>query len=150
MVRILMIAIWASLVTALSSYGAATWIVAHQNAAKAEPEKEAIELKKTRVINVPIIAGGMLQGYVIAQFLYAVNAKQQHPDSLSPDAFILDSAFKILYGDDKLDFRHLEKYDINKMTQDLRAMVNDEMHADVVKEVLIQDFSFMPKNETPR
>ena len=62
----------------------------------------------------------------------------------------MDEAFRTLYGDPRLDFRHLEKYDMDGLTKKLAAAINARLGEGMVKDVLIQDFSYMPKNETPR
>ena len=102
------------------------------------------------MINVPIVADGVLEGYVIVQFLYAIDARAADTLNVSPDAFLMDHAFRTLYGDPRLDFRHLEKYDMSGLTADLKTMLNQKLGEGMVSEVLIQDFSYMSKEQAPR
>jgi hypothetical protein len=146
----LILALWVSTITALASHTAAHWQNAHAAAPSAETAPQIFEYRKTRVINVPIVGEGALLGYVIVQFLYGVNIKAAEKLNVSPDAFIMDDAFRTLYGDPSLDFRHLEKYDITGLTTRIKAMVNDKLGQGLVKEILIQDFSYMPKDQSPR
>jgi len=146
----LILALWVSAITALSSYTASHWQSARAAAPSAESAPQIFEYRKTRVINVPVIAEGALLGYVIVQFLYGVNIKAAEKLNVSPDAFIMDDAFRTLYGDPSLDFRHLEKYDMAGLTTRIKSMVNDKLGQGLVKEVLIQDFSYMPKDQSPR
>ena len=57
---------------------------------------------------------------------------------------------RALYGDPRLDFRHLEKYDMSGLTADLKTMLNQKLGEGMVSEVLIQDFSYMSKEQAPR
>jgi len=149
MVKMLALAIWAAAIAMLAGNAVSQW-----QAAKASPKAEAAEhvyeYRKTKVINVPIIGDGVLEGYVLVQFLYGFDTKAQEKISVSPDAIIMDEAFRVLYGDPRLDFRHLEKYDMDGLTKKLVVSLNARLGEGVVKDVLLQDFSYMPKNETPR
>jgi len=149
MIKMLALAIWASAIAMLAGNAISQW-----QAAKASPQKENVEhvyeYRKTKVINVPIIADGALLGYVLVQFLYGLDPKVMEKSAVSPDALILDEAFRTLYGDPRLDFRHLEKYDMDSLTKRLVTAMNARLGEGAVKDVLLQDFSYMPKNETPR
>jgi hypothetical protein len=150
MVKMLVVALWASAIAALSSCEAAHWRVAHVAAAKSEASQHKYEYRKSRVINVPVIADGQLLGYVIVQFLYGIDTKQESKLSVNPEAFVLDYAFRTLYGDPSLDFRHLDKFDINALTSQIRNVVNEKLGKGLIKDVLVQDFSYLPKDQMPR
>ena len=112
--------------------------------------KPVLQLEKTRVINVPMIANGAVRGFIVAQFGYTVEAAKAKALPVAPDAFLLDEAFRAIYTDDKLDFLHLEKYDIDGFTGRLVAAANKRLGADIVHDVLIQDFTFISKEENER
>jgi hypothetical protein len=150
MIKMLVLAIWASAITAAASFGATRWQASHTATASAETAPAAYEYRKTKVINVPIIGDGALLGYVIVQFLYGIDVKAAEKLAVSPEAFIMDYAFRSLYGDPALDFRRLDKYDMTGLTVRMKDMLNEKLGVGLVKEVLIQDFSYMPKDQTPR
>ncbi len=151
MVKMLFMALWVSAIAALSSHEAALWRVAHAASAHGETSDEHVyEYRKSRVINVPVIADGALLGYVIVQFLYGIDTKQAEKLNVNPEAFVLDFAFRTIYGDPSLDFRHLDKYDINALTSQVRTVVNEKLGKGLVKDVLVQDFSYMPKEQMPQ
>jgi hypothetical protein len=152
MIRLLAMALWASLCAVLASTAATQWQASRAAPAALGAGKSArtYEFKKTRVINVPVISDGALEGYVIVQFLYAIDARAAETLTVSPDAFLMDQAFRTLYGDPKLDFRHLEKYDMATLTGDLKTLLNARLGEGMVSEVLIQDFSYMTKEQAPR
>ncbi len=150
MIKMLVLAIWASAITAAASLGATHWQSSHLATASTEALPAAYEYRKTKVINVPIIGDGALLGYVIVQFLYGIDTKASEKLNVSPEAFIMDYAFRSLYGDPSLDFRRLDRYDMTGLTVRIKDMLNEKLGAGMVKEVLIQDFSYMPKEQTPR
>ncbi len=150
MFKMLAIAIWASAITALASGAAARWEASRLAAPSAGSSAPAYEYRKTQVINVPVIADGALLGYVMAQFIYGINAKAAAKLNVSPDAFLTDYAFRALYGDPNLDFRHLEKYDVTGLTRRLKNLMNAKLGPGMVKDVLIKNFSYMPKGQNPQ
>ena len=153
MIKLLAMALWASLVTALASTAATQWQApraAPPSARGGGQAARAYEFRKTRVINVPVVSDGALEGYVIVQFLYGSDAKAAETLTVSPDAFLMDRAFRTLYGDPKLDFRHLERYDMAALTNDLKTLLNAKLGDGMVSEVLLQDFSYMAKEQAPR
>jgi hypothetical protein len=150
MIKMLAMALWASMAALLASSAGGNWLASRAGSAQAVSAARVYEFHKTRVINVPIVSDGALEGYVIVQFLYAIDAKAAEALNVSPDAYLMDRAFRTLYGDPRLDFRHLEKYDMNALTADLKTMLNEKLGEGMVSEVLIQDFSYMSKEQAPR
>jgi hypothetical protein len=149
MIKMLALAVWASAIAVLASNAASRWQEAKASPHKAEAAEHVYEYRKSKVINVPVIADGALLGYVLVQFLYGLDSKAEKL-AISPDAVLMDEAFRTLYGDPHLDFRHLEKYDVDGLTKKLAVSLNARLGDGVIKDVLLQDFSYMPRNETPR
>lgn len=141
------IGLWVLIVALGTSYAVASLESAPKSVGEAKP---VLALEKTRVINVPMIAGGAVRGFIVAQFGYTVEAAKAKALPVSPDAFLLDEAFRAIYTDDKLDFLHLDKYDINGFTGRLVAATNKRLGSEIVHEVLIQDFTFISKEENER
>lgn len=117
--------------------------------AKKEAKAE-LAVEKTRVINVPMIANGAVQGFIVAQFAYTLDPKLSKTANVQPDVFILDEAFRKIYTDDHLDFLHLEKYDLSALTKFLVEATNKRLGVNVVHDVLVQDFSFVAKDQALR
>ena len=145
--KVFLIGLWVATVALGATYASASF-VANRKAAEPEQAASAFTSEKTRVINVPVIAAGAVQGFVVAQFSYTADAATMKKLTVSPEVFILDEAFRTLYSDDHLDFAHLEKYDINRLTTHLAKAANERLGIDVVKAVLIQDFTYFSKQET--
>ncbi len=143
------VGLWVLVVSLGTSFAVAT-IGSATKPSDAAADKPALQLEKTRVLNVPIIAGGAVRGFIVAQFNYTVEAAKMKTAAVPPEAFLLDEAFRAIYTDDHLDFLHLDKYDINGLTARLIAATNKRLGSDLVHDVLIQDFTFISKEENDR
>ena len=131
--RLLAVGVWASLVATASSYAAGYWIARHGKVAGTDETFQGLEYKKTRAVNVPVIANGSVQGYVVAQFVYTIDSKVAKTLSVPPDAFILDEAFRAIYAEEKLDFRKLGKVDLSRLAKDIVARVDGRIGGEIVK-----------------
>ena len=76
MIKMIMTGVWMCLVTLGAAYGAFQW---QANAKPVDPNAKSFnankEAVKTRMISVPIIMEGALQGYVMAQFTFTIDTK---------------------------------------------------------------------------
>lgn len=145
MIKLVISCILICLATAGATFEAANWKL-QTTAQAAAPPSEKLQYHKTKTLNVPMIARGAVQGYVVVQFGYTETEKGASLP-VPPDAFLLDEAFRIIYADPKLDFRHLEKYDVAGLTKELVKRVNHRLNDDVVKEVLVEEINFVAISE---
>jgi hypothetical protein len=146
MMRLVVSCIWICVVTAASGYVSATWRGRETQPNQTADKLEGLEHKKVAPINVPMIANGNVEGYVVAQFVYLMDSHSAKQLSVPPDVFITDEAFRMIYAD-QVDFNHLEKYDIAGLTKELNKRVNRRLGEDIVKEVLVEAFNYIPKRE---
>jgi hypothetical protein len=150
MIKLLMTGIWACVVTVGASLAISYW----QESRAALPAKqeylEGVVYEKTKVINVPMIAEGSVQGYIVAQLVFTADAKILRQLPVPPEAFVVDEAFRSIYGDQKLDFKNLARYDLTRFAQSVREQVNKRLQAEVLQEVLVQDFNYVSKDQIRR
>jgi hypothetical protein len=151
MIKLIASCVWICLLTASAGYATIFLKPGHAVASVPEdkPQGEALEYNKLPPINVPMIADGAVQGYVVAELGYTYN-KNMSKLTVPPDVYLLDEAFRKIYSDTTLDFHHLERYDVNGLTKQLAQRVNDRLHMIVVKDVLVQELNFFPKSEVLR
>jgi hypothetical protein len=150
MIRIIMIGFWGCLATLAAGYA-----MTHVRAMEAKPVVVADagplhELKKTKEIDVPKIRDGVVKGYIVAQFSYALDNALAKAAPVSPDAFIVDEAFRYIFSDAEIDFDHLESFDLKKMTDALTKAVNARLNAEVVTTIGIQEFSFLTASQAKK
>jgi hypothetical protein len=96
---------------------------------------------------VPKISDGTIQGYVIVELSYSLDTGAIKNANAPPEVFLLDEAFRYIYADDTIDFDNMKKYDLQKFTKNLVQSVNARMGGAIVKDVLIQEFNYMTKQD---
>ena len=143
--KLLISGVWVTAVALGSAYGMAHFMPPGGDAAKAAPAA-VLQSQKTRVINVPVITGGALRGFVSVQFVFTLDANLQKNLQVPPEIYLLDEAFRALYTDATLDPAHVEKYDLQKLIARLVKGTNDRLGVPLVKDVLIENFVYIDKD----
>jgi len=147
MIQLVVTGIWACLVTVAASYGVAYWKANGHTFLPKEEYLQGVEYEKTKVLNVPMIADGSVQGYIVTQFVFTIDATTHRQMTVPPEVFVVDEAFRTIYGDETLDFRDLGRYDLAGLAATIRERVNQRIQADVIQEVLIEDFNYVSKGD---
>ena len=142
MFKLILVGVWVCLVTLASSY-ATTYFRASFAKGASEQGADSIETRKTKEINIPKIADGAVKGYVIAQLVYTVSTAEMRKLPVPPDAFVVDEAFQYIYDDEKIDFAHLDRIELDKMTQALILKVNARLRANVITEMGVLECNFL-------
>lgn len=149
MMRLVLAGVWSALVALGSAYAV---LSRHGETAEATSAAAARDLEqvRTKVMSVPVIAEGQVQGYVVAQFLFTIdrNAARDVPQPVN--AFLSDGAFRTLYAGEKIDFRSLQRQDLMALGKTITETVNARVKAPLVHSVLIQDISYLTKDEIRR
>lgn len=149
MIKLVLSAIWICAIALGSSYVAASW-QAQSTVGPADAAADGLtglNYTKTDPINVPMILDGKVAGYVVAQFVYTADAAVQKRLSVPPDPFILDEAFRSIFGDASIDFTHLDRFDIAALTRKIREDVNARFGGPLVQDMLVQQFAFVSLDE---
>jgi hypothetical protein len=111
-----------------------------QRAAVAAPR--ATETRKTHEINVPRIKDGAVKGYAVMLLSYTVDVGALKKAEMAPDSILVDEAFRYVYNDDTIDFDHLERFDLARMSKALVRSVNARVKGDVLVDVGVQEFTY--------
>jgi hypothetical protein len=147
MIKTLFVAIWSCLVMVGAGFGA-NYVMKMQSAKEAAKHEEAgFETRKTRELNVPIIRDGAVKGYVVVQLNYVVDLAIAKKLPTPPEAFVVDETFQYIYGDEKIDFAHLDRVDIGKMTETLIQRINTRLRSNVVTDMGVAEFNFLVNSE---
>lgn len=150
MIRTLMTGIWACIVTVAASLGISYWKESHAAVAVRQDVADGLVYEKTSVINVPMIADGGVQGYIVTQLVFTADAKALRQLPVPPGSYVVDEAFRNIYGDENLDFKNLARFDLALFAQTIREHVNKRLQVDVLQDVLVQDFNYVSKDQIRR
>jgi hypothetical protein len=147
--RLIASCIWIIVVTSASAYVSSAW--RSKDTQSGTPVNKAGDLvrKKTMPLNVPMIANGIVEGYIVAQFIYLADTQSLKELSVPPDDFITDEAFRALYSG-QVDFNHLQKYDLQSLTKALAEKINQRLGREIIKDVLVEEFTYVPKGDISR
>jgi hypothetical protein len=146
-IRLLALAVWLVLVTTGAGYGVTLWRTAARDGAATSHARPKLQTVVTRRIGVPILAGGKVQGYVVAKFSFAADAAGLKEAPVKPDDFVLDEAFRAIYETSSIDFANLQRQDLDELRRTIVARVNARLAVDLVKDLLIEDLNYLPGHE---
>ena len=147
MIRLLLTGLWVCILTVGGSYAVAYWKENGGLIAQNDDYFDGLQYQKTRALSVPMVENGSVQGYIVARFVYTVEARTLHQLSVPPEPFVVDEAFRRIYADERLDFRKLARYDLSVLTAAIKQRVNERMQADVIQDVMIEDFNYVSRDE---
>jgi hypothetical protein len=146
MIKTLFVGVWACLITLAASYETSNFLRARANQ-PAQPAVSASEPRKSKEINVPIIRDGAVKGYVVAQFSYVVDAAVAKTLPVPPEAIFVDEAFRYIYDDETLNFTHIDRIELKKLTSALMEKVNARMKAAVIIDIGVIECTYLLNSE---
>lgn len=147
MIKNVIAGFWVCSVTLVSCYAAITWTVGVDTKAEEKELFEGIQYKKLPALNIPIIVEGTVQGYVVANLVFTADAKTLREIAVPAESFVQDETFRYIYADETLDFRKLSRYNVNSMLAGVKERVNKRLGAEIVKEILVENFNFVDKSD---
>ncbi len=147
MVKLLLSGLWICAVALLSSYAVVDWKAGQAEDPKADEFFGGLDYVKTNIISVPMIDKGEIQGYIIAQFVFTADGNTLRNLSVPPDSFLVDEAYRAIYSGEKVNFKRLEKYDIEALTKTIAERLNERFKTELIKDVLVEQFNYVSKDE---
>jgi hypothetical protein len=147
MIRAIVIGLLASAATITAELGTRQIFVLREQHAASWPQKTT-EARKTHEINVPRIKDGTIKGYAVMLLSYTVDVDALRTAAMAPDSILVDEAFRYVYGDDTIDFDHLDRFDFAKMSKALIRAVNERVKGDVLVDIGVQEFTYAPISDT--
>lgn len=150
MIWTLFIGLWCGLVALGSTYAGAYWQQYKSQAPAEAAHAGKTEVRKVKPISVPVISDGVLKGYVSVEFGFVFEKGDAHGGSeMDPEGFLMDEAFRLIYSDAKINFAKLDRVDLETLTRQITERVNARMGSNRIKETLIKNITFVPKEDIP-
>jgi hypothetical protein len=143
--KLLLVGLWVTLVALGAAYGASRY-ASEPGAQTASASAVVLQSQKTRVINVPVVADGLVRGFVAVQFVFTMDANALKALPVPADVYLLDEAFRDIYSDTSLDPHHVDRYDLQKLTSRIVQNTNERLGAPLIKDVLIENFNYIDKD----
>ncbi len=151
MLKTIGLGIWAIVVALVAGYMAATWNTgATVDVVRAEAKPSGLETIHPAAITVPMISDDQLRGYVVAKVAFTAEAEALRIAPTDPLPFVVDEAFRHIYTDGKVEFDHLAKYNLDKITGDIKDAVNKRLGTDLIKDVLVEELNYVDREQLKR
>ena len=97
---------------------------------------------------MPRIKDGAIKGYAVMLLSYTLDLDALKKAAMAPDSILVDEAFRYVYDDDTIDFDHLDRFDLAKMSKALIRSVNARVKGDVLVDVGVEEFTYLPMSAT--
>lgn len=149
MIRMILLSVVACLSTVGGVYGAVTWKASTANSA-GKPDEPKLQILKTPMVSVPILSDGEVLGYVVTRLQFAADAALVKTSSIQPEAFVADEAFRLIYETTPKDIKTGRKQALKDLTENIVAGTNKRLGHDVVKDVMIDSWTYLSKQDMMR
>jgi hypothetical protein len=141
-----MLAILTCLSTIAGIYGAMTVKANAKSQVNQDPQSK-LQVMKTRMVSVPLLADGEVFGYVVTRLQFVADADLLKLSSVAPDVFVADEAFRKIYENTPEDMKNGRKQAIKQITTEVAAGANRRIGRDVVKDVMIDSWTYLSKQD---
>lgn len=141
------IGVWVIIVTAGATFGSV--YLAKQDGSKSATEEPdlGVEELKSEMTSVPIMRNGEVIGYLILQLSFAADRRLLEEQKLDPLPFMVDAAFRVVFGSTDIDFRRLRSKDLEALTAAIGDEANQRIGSKLVRHVLLQQLNFVKRED---
>jgi hypothetical protein len=142
-----MIGVWVILVTASATYGSVFLLKSGGEQPADEEQDLGVEELKSEMMSVPVLRGGEVIGYLILQLSFGADRRLLAEAKLDPLPFMVDAAFRVIFGSTDMDFRRLRSKDLDDLTAAIARAANQRIGSDLVRHVLLQQVNFVKRED---
>ena len=145
MIKSALIGVWVCAVTTGSAFLGTNWDRQEATSvASAGRPLEKLTQVKIKPLNIPVVSGGKVTGYIICQLAVLAPSDVLKSLSFKPDVFILDAAYNGIYSGDGIAFIKHDRDSWPAFAKFVKDAVNARFGMIVIHDVLIEEFGFLP------
>ncbi|MFO1131772.1 MAG: hypothetical protein U1E16_07175 [Hyphomicrobiales bacterium] len=145
MLKLVAIGVWVILVTAGATF--ASVYLGSPGGGDAPPADQGIDEMTSELTSIPIFRGGDVAGYLILQLSFAADRGLLAQKKVDPLPYLKDSAFRVIFTSEDIDFRHLKPDDLDRLTSAIARQANLRLGAELVRQVLFQQLNYVKKED---
>jgi hypothetical protein len=145
MFRLILIGVWACFATLATTY-AAFYYRSHPSHGSTSVPQAQTKPRDLKTITVPIIQDSQILGYISAEFSIIAPPSDPHQQTPDADGYVLDEAYRLIYSEAKIDFEHIQKTDLDRLTSDIKSHVNSRLRRAAIEDVLVRSFHYVPRD----
>jgi hypothetical protein len=147
LIRALATSVWIVSITLAAAYFGHTMQRPGPAHGAAEQVANAPTTIKIKSMTVPVVGEGTVQGYILTQLTISAKSDLLKTLPQPPELLLSDEVFKTLYAEEQIDFKHIEKTDLSKLSQKIRDNINSRVGAVIAEDVFIQELHYMSKKD---
>lgn len=147
MIKLILAGVWVCAVTLAANYFALSWSAAPAANPADVSSFGGLNYVTPASISVPIIRNGIVEGYAVAQFVFAAPAAALTKVEAPAKVIFVDEAFKAIYANTNFDFLSNSKRDLEALTKLIAANVNKRMDKELIADVLVESLNFVSKDQ---
>jgi hypothetical protein len=136
---------------AISAALGAGWFAIQSAADGSDPAKDphfgGLDYVKLEAFGVPVIHEGQLEGYLLTEIVFTIDAKVKASMSVPAEFLIKEDAFRSIYGEVLVDFDNLDRIDLAATGEAIRTKVNERLGREAIAEVLVQRLDYIPRDD---
>lgn len=127
-------------------FGATRW-KASANAASDPQATRKVQVMKTRMVSVPVLADGQVLGYVVTRLQFTADTELLKETAVQPESFVSDEAFKFIYETTPNDMKSGRKQVLRQLASNVAEGVNKRLGMPLVKDIVIDSWTYLSKQD---
>jgi hypothetical protein len=147
LLKLVGIGVWVILVTAGATYGSVYLVKSGGSETAADEPDLGVEELKSEMTSVPVLRNGEVIGYLILQLSFGADRRLLEERKLDPLPFMVDAAFRVIFGSTDVDFRRLRSKDLDELTAAIAKEANQRIGSELVRHVLLQQVNFVKRED---
>ena len=108
---------------------------------------KGLDYVKGGIISVPVFDKGRVHGYFLARLVFVAEGKRLAQLKLPAEALLADYVYGHLYANPEIDFTSRDNLDIDAFRASVRAGVNERLGEELIREILVEQVDYLPKDE---
>ena len=106
-----------------------------------------VDYVKSPSFAVPVIQNGLMEGYIVTEWVFTIDAKTKAALTVPPEIFIREDAFRSIYGEVVVDFDNLDRVDLVALAETIRSNVNKRLGTEAITSAMVQKFDFIASDK---
>jgi hypothetical protein len=102
---------------------------------------------KTEMTGIPVVVDGEVAGYLVFQISSTIDSSKLPAKDFDVGTYLLDAAIRASYRSTENGTLKFNALFLEKLAVLIREEANKKLARDVVKDVNVQQFNFVPKTE---
>ncbi len=147
MIKLILTGLWVCIVTLGAVYFSVQMSAPKPPVDEATLLKEKSELVKGESINVPVLAGGSVEGYFLTRISFMMDKEKIKGVHLPVSEMMTDELFTLLVGNKMVDLGDTKAFDLKTFRDSIKTTLNKKFGDEYVLDVLVEQLDYLSKDD---